>query len=41
MPAREPMPSSFRPFWRYLLLMALLTIVIGAASAITGLALSR
>ncbi len=40
MPAREPLPVSFRPFWNFLLLMLVLTVVIGLASAITGLALS-
>lgn len=40
MPAREPMPASFRPFWRFLLAMVVLTVLIGVASALTGLALS-
>lgn len=40
MPAREPLPSSFRPFWHFLLLMLALTVAIGLASAITGLALT-
>ncbi len=41
MPAeREPMPSSFKPFWRFLLFLLVLTLVIGAVSAITGLALT-
>ncbi len=39
MPAREPLPS-FRPFWHFLLLMLVLTVAIGLASAITGLALT-
>ena len=37
---REPMPSSFKPFWRFLLLLLLLTLAIAAASAITGPALT-
>lgn len=41
MPAeREPMPSSFKPFWRFLLYLLALTVAIAAASAITGLALT-
>lgn len=40
MPAREPLPTSFRPFWRFLLLMLALTLLIGLASAVTGLALT-
>lgn len=40
MPAREPMPTSFKPFWRFLGLLFLLTLCIGGASAIIGLALS-
>lgn len=36
---REPLPG-FGPFWRYLGLMVLLTVIIGLASAITGLALT-
>lgn len=40
MTPREPMPASFRPFWRFLLLLLLLTVVIAVASAVTGLALS-
>lgn len=39
MTPREPLPS-FRPFWRYLLLMTALTVAIGIASAVTGLALT-
>lgn len=39
-PAREPMPASFKPFWRFLGLLFLLTVGIGIASAIIGLALS-
>ncbi len=38
--AREPMPTSFKPFWRFLGLLFLLTLCIGGASAIIGLALS-
>lgn len=37
---REPMPTSFKPFWRFLSLLFLLTLAIAAASAITGLALT-
>jgi hypothetical protein len=33
----EPVPSSFRPFWVYLGLMAALTAVIGIAAAIIAL----
>ncbi|MEO6699308.1 MAG: hypothetical protein ABIR53_06440 [Paraperlucidibaca sp.] len=39
-PDREPMPASFKPFWRFLGLLILLTISIGIAAAIIGLALS-
>jgi hypothetical protein len=39
-PDREPMPASFSPFWRFLGLLVLLTLCIGAASAIIGLALT-
>lgn len=39
-PEREPMPTSFKPFWRFLGLLFLLTLCIGGASAIIGLALS-
>ncbi|REH38673.1 hypothetical protein DFR26_0832 [Paraperlucidibaca baekdonensis] len=38
--AREPMPANFNPFWRFLGLLFLLTVGIGIASAIIGLALS-
>ena len=37
---REPMPSSFKPFWRFLLFLVVLTLVVGAVSALTGLALT-
>lgn len=40
MPEREPVPASFKPFWRFLGLMFLLTVCIGIAAAIIGLALS-
>ncbi|MEL0027425.1 MAG: hypothetical protein VW625_01970 [Perlucidibaca sp.] len=40
MPEREPMPTSFRPFWRFLLMLIALTVCIGLASWATGLALS-
>ena len=40
LPAREPMPTSFAPFWRFLASLVLLTVAIGAASALIGLALS-
>lgn len=34
---REPMPSSFRPVWVYMGLMAGLTILIGVAAAVVAL----
>lgn len=37
---REPMPANFNPFWRFLGLLFFLTVGIGIASAIIGLALS-
>lgn len=39
MTERAPLPS-LRPFWRYLGLMALLTLAIALASALTSLALT-
>lgn len=38
---REPLPADFRPFWRFLLGILLLTVAIGLVSLVTGLALSR
>ena len=38
---REPLPANFRPLWRFLLAIFLLTVAIGLASLVTGLALSR
>ena len=40
MTAREPMPASFKPFWRFLLAILALIILIALASAVTGLALT-
>ena len=39
--SREPLPTDFRPFWRFLLGIFLLTAAIGLVSLATGLALSR
>ncbi|WP_022957047.1 hypothetical protein [Perlucidibaca piscinae] len=39
--SREPLPTDFRPFWRFLLGIFLLTVAIGLVSLATGLALSR
>jgi hypothetical protein len=34
---REPMPKSLRPAWIYIGLMALVTVVIGIASAVVAI----
>ncbi len=36
---REPMPKSLRPAWIYIGLMALVTVVIGIASAVIAILL--
>lgn len=40
MSEHEPLPS-FKPFWRFLLFLIVLTVAIALVSAATGLALSE
>lgn len=37
---REPPPRNFRPFWRFLLFLALVTLGIAGAALLTALALA-
>lgn len=37
---REPPPSNFRPLWRFLLFLTLVTLGIAGASLLTALALA-